>query len=76
MSSASASTKSAACTIFLDGERGREPLGMKGTNLESAVKFSTRKISISNLFFAILANFVESGGDVKADSENAPEVKH
>lgn len=34
---------------------------MKEANLEPAVEFSTRKISISNLFFAIIATFVESG---------------
>lgn len=75
MSSAHASPKSAACTIFLDSQREREPLGMKGANFEPAVEFSTRQISISNLFFAVLATFVESG-DVKADAENSREVQY
>lgn len=60
MSSAYTSRKTAACTIFF-GQGENEPLGMKEANLELAVEFSTRKISISNQFFAIMATFVESG---------------
>lgn len=61
--------------FFGQPQSEREPLGMKGANLEPAVEFSTRQISISNLFFAILATFVESS-DVKADAENSREVQY
>jgi len=39
------------CMHNFFGQGENEPLGMKEVNLEPAVEFSTRKISISNLFF-------------------------